>query len=412
MNKFYTSLFLLLLPIICQAQNNVTFSVNMTDYTGVFNTVHVSGSWDDFASITNLSDSDGDGIWTADLSLPNGDNQYLFHLDNWTNSEDFSQGDVCTVNNLGQNQRNVLLKDADVVLPTPKYNQCIAYGDGGFGPHNVSFKVDMSDYTGNLDDGVYLVGEDFNNQGLGNWCGSCTPMTNNGDGTWSTTVPLEEYTYNFKFITKFYGDAENLVSGDPGTTTDNNGIVNRYISVDRSLSYSTAWNSSTFVLPLKLSKFDVKLNTSNQAELSWVASGNDEENTFTIFHGTSNNNLELVGTMRVNHSAGSNSYSFLHDNVKPGANYYQVKSTDNYGVQVVTDVKKIEVDQAIFQMGVYPNPAKDFISVSGVEGEATIYSANGKLVGKYASTNFMDVKELQSGVYYIRTAKGIFQFVK
>ncbi len=69
--------------------------------------------------------------------------------------------------------------------------------------YDVTFNVDMSQYTGDLTGGVF-VNADFNN-----WCGTCNPMTEVGNGIWSTTLTLAPGPIQYQFLTALL-DAEEI----------------------------------------------------------------------------------------------------------------------------------------------------------------------------------------------------------
>lgn len=77
---------------------NVTFSVDMNDYTDAFTTVYIAGQFNGWSGDANpLTDADGDGVWEGNLMLNAGTYEYKFELDNWAVSEQFMDGDPCTV---------------------------------------------------------------------------------------------------------------------------------------------------------------------------------------------------------------------------------------------------------------------------------------------------------------------------
>jgi hypothetical protein len=96
---------------------------------------------------------------------------------------------------------------------------------------NITFKVDMSDYTGTIGTGVFLNGT-FNN-----WCGSCTPMTNTSGSVWEVTVPLSSGAIEYKFTIDGWNDQENFVGGESCVDTNNDEFFNRYyvVSADATL---------------------------------------------------------------------------------------------------------------------------------------------------------------------------------
>jgi hypothetical protein len=96
---------------------------------------------------------------------------------------------------------------------------------------NITFKVDMADYTGTIGTGVFLNGT-FNN-----WCGSCTPMTNTSGSVWEVTVPLSSGPIEYKFTIDGWNDQENFVGGESCVDTNNDEFFNRYyvVSADTTL---------------------------------------------------------------------------------------------------------------------------------------------------------------------------------
>ena len=102
--------------------------------------------------------------------------------------------------------------------------------------YDVTFRVDLSQYEGDF--GTAYVNGTFNG-----WCGACNPMTDNGDGTWQTTLPLEAGEIQYKFTLDAWTDQESLPGGASCTFQDGS-FVNRIttISEDTDLGL-VCWNS-------------------------------------------------------------------------------------------------------------------------------------------------------------------------
>jgi len=90
---------------------------------------------------------------------------------------------------------------------------------------NITFKVDMSTYTGTIANGVYLNGS-FNS-----WCGTCNPMTNAGNGIWEVTLPLSEGPIQYKYTIDGWNAQEEFLGGESCVDTINDGFFNRYFVV-------------------------------------------------------------------------------------------------------------------------------------------------------------------------------------
>jgi hypothetical protein len=90
---------------------------------------------------------------------------------------------------------------------------------------NVTFKVDMSDYTGPAYAGVFLNGT-FNN-----WCGNCTPMTDEGNGIWSATLPLTVGGAQYKFTLDGWTAFEEFTGTESCIDPIADGFANRYVEI-------------------------------------------------------------------------------------------------------------------------------------------------------------------------------------
>ncbi len=64
---------------------------------------------------------------------------------------------------------------------------------------DVTFRVDVSEQVLQAGDVVYIAGE-FNN-----WCSTCQPLTNEGNGVWSTTMSLSPGFHEYKFTVNGWG---------------------------------------------------------------------------------------------------------------------------------------------------------------------------------------------------------------
>ena len=90
---------------------------------------------------------------------------------------------------------------------------------------NVTFKVDMSQYTGPAFTTVNLNGT-FNT-----FCGACNPMTDtNMDGIWEVTLPLPNGSIQYKFTLDGWFGEEQFVGGESCTISTPNGSGGFYIN--------------------------------------------------------------------------------------------------------------------------------------------------------------------------------------
>jgi hypothetical protein len=105
---------------------NVTFRVNMSNYTGTIGTgVYVNGSFNGWCGSCNPLTDMGNGLWQASLPIPAGNIEYKFTIDGWNAQENFTANDACIDPNMGDNFYNRYLQiTGDVVLPAVCFNSC------------------------------------------------------------------------------------------------------------------------------------------------------------------------------------------------------------------------------------------------------------------------------------------------
>jgi Glycogen recognition site of AMP-activated protein kinase/Secretion system C-terminal sorting domain len=133
----------------------VTFNVDMKKYTTPFGKVYVSGTFNNWSGDANqLTDADGDKVYSAELTIPQGGYEYKFTIDNWAKQEEFNGLEVCTVTDpSGKFHNRSVTVTTDKALPTVCWNSCYQCGDGV----KITVNLGMGTNTPSPD-GIYLVG--------------------------------------------------------------------------------------------------------------------------------------------------------------------------------------------------------------------------------------------------------------
>jgi len=228
---------LMALPLFTWAQFNVTFRVDMNDYTGSATTPEVNGLFNGWCgNCAAMTDANNDGIWEIVISLPAGPTEYKFSADNWGDQESLLPGSPCTVTNSGFTNRSLNVT-GDVVLPAVCWGSC-GPCSGTPSSGNVTFRVDMSTYTGPAFSQVNLNGT-FNN-----WCGSCAVMTDpDGDMIYELPVTLPLDTIQWKFTLDGWTVDEQFSPGDPCTFTDGSFTNRTFIVTGDTTLPAYCWES-------------------------------------------------------------------------------------------------------------------------------------------------------------------------
>ncbi|MDX2247461.1 MAG: T9SS type A sorting domain-containing protein [Bacteroidia bacterium] len=164
------------------ANADVTFAVDMNNFTGGFTQPYVSGTFNNWSGDGNpLTDADGDGVWSTTVNIPTGTIEYKFTYDNWAGQEQFNGTEKagCTVKDpSGQFVNRVALISENTALDTICFNSCYACGEGAMITINLGFGTVTPD-SGD----VYLAGgSEFGAPG-----GRFRMNDNDGDGVFSIT---------------------------------------------------------------------------------------------------------------------------------------------------------------------------------------------------------------------------------
>jgi len=203
---------------------NITFQVDMNDYTGSFTTVHLNGTFNGWCGTCNpMTDANSDGVWELTLPLAIDSIEYKFTVDGWTDDEKFAGGEPCT-KTVGGFTNRFLIASGDITLPVVCWASCAACTGTQTGT-DITFKVDMNDYTSPFD--TAYVNGDFNG-----WCGKCNPMTDvNNDGVWELTINLPQDSLEFKYTVDGWDDDEKFLGGESCTKTTG-GFTNRILRLN------------------------------------------------------------------------------------------------------------------------------------------------------------------------------------
>ena len=233
---------------VCTTDGTCELDVDMYDVTFNVNTANISvganglfiggGGYFGDAMGNMMTDGDGDGVYTVVVPVPDGFTGHFTIINNpadggdWNAKEDIAGQDCADPDNF--NDRNI----GPITGPT-EINTCFGEctTDGSCSStYDVTFRVDMAGYDQPFTE-VHLNGT-FNS-----WCGSCNPMSDNGDGTWQVTLPVASGEAWYKFTVDGWTDQESFQSGATCTAIDGSN-VNRAAMIEGDVDLGlVCWNS-------------------------------------------------------------------------------------------------------------------------------------------------------------------------
>jgi hypothetical protein len=282
-----------------------------------------------------------------------------------------------------------------------------------FSPTAGNYLAQVSVYNNTGENATLIAWLDFNGNGLfdsGEACQAPPVVTSmalmqNRYLYWPsapTSLPYGSYTYlRIRLVKASAGMTNSNPTGyyDHGETEDYRILVDSY--------------------PLKanLLSFYAKVVTSDNVELKWNTSGEENFTGFEVQRSANNSNWISIGTINAkgNGLAGENNYIYNDSNPLKGKSYYRLKLISGDGKYSNSEVRTITIQKGIQQITISPNPAKDKMNLfinSNINAQVavTITDMSGKSVYRqYASVkkgiNNIDLavtKKISSGTYIAR----------
>lgn len=162
------------------------------------------------------------------------------------------------------------------------------------------------------------------------------------------------------------------------------------------------------VTPLPITLLDFTAEKVNQkVVLKWRTASEQNNDRFEIERTIDGDKWEAIQTIKGNgNSTTIISYDGMDTRPKNGTNYYRLKQTDYNGTSTLSAVRSV-VFQAPAELTVYPNPAKEFITINRGEN-VTIHLINDLGQNVFANqeisqeSTILDLSNLNSGVYFVR----------
>ena len=289
--------------------------------------------------------------------------------------------------------------------------------------YDVTFRVDMSQYTGSLTGGVFVNGT-FNG-----WCGTCNPMTDVGNGSWAVTLPLPPGAIEYKFTIDGWNAQEEFVGGE-SCTVSSGGFTNREHTVAGDITLPNVCFASCDACTNDIT-FAVDMNDYILAGNS-TAAGVFLNGTFNGWCGSctpmADANGDNVWEVTVPVTAGAIEYKFTVDGWNDQEMFVggEPCTVTNGGFTnrsyTVTTAASIPVvcwesctecttglNEEVNNVAIYPNPVNTIMTVKATEAiqQIRILDLTGKEVANFVAnglTQEINVEALKAGIYTIQIA--------
>ncbi len=214
------------------------------------------------------------------------------------------------------------------------------------------------------------------------------------------------------------GTTGNVTSG----TIETGGNCTTPVASSRFGIFTLSSATSENVLPATLVSFTA-VPVDRSVALNWITVTEENVDRFDLFK--SADGIEwtfLTEVDAVGNSSAINSYESWDDSPMTGTSYYLLQVVDTDGEVKNTEVRSVNFTETFDEWLVYPNPALEVITLSGLgvsEAELSVFDAFGRdcsaqihKIYQAGTVVKMDISALSSGLYVIRGERGFVRFRK
>ncbi|MEO6870415.1 MAG: choice-of-anchor tandem repeat GloVer-containing protein, partial [Ginsengibacter sp.] len=158
------------------------------------------------------------------------------------------------------------------------------------------------------------------------------------------------------------------------------------------------------ILPIKLQSFTAEQHL-HTSLLHWQTTNEVNTSHFMVQHSFNGTTFTNIGRVEARNASGNNDYSLTDASHVNGVNFYRLQMVDIDGKITYSPIIKI-VFAGKNELQVFPNPAKNSITLSGLQnkGIIKIMAADGKVVKQLsakAGSMLVDISTLAKGLYLL-----------
>lgn len=174
-------------------------------------------------------------------------------------------------------------------------------------------------------------------------------------------------------------------------------------------SYLTKASDAHSPLPITLINF-VAYEKGNTAQLEWATASEQNNKGFEIERSQDGIDWDNIGFVKSLADNGNSNlkleYSFVDNKPAVGQNYYRLKQLDFDGQYSYTLIRTVAFESTNM-ISIVPNPASEFIKISGLKGDEQIYivDASGRLVYVQKANDlsmYITLHQLMAGNYIVK----------
>ncbi len=282
-----------------------------------------------------------------------------------------------------------------------------------FSPGAGNYLAQVSVYNNTGSDATLIAWLDYNGNGVFDSGEACQalpvvtsmPSLQNRFLFWPsapTTLPNGSFTY---LRVRLVRTSSGMTDSNPTGYYDNGETEDYRITVD------------DFPLKADLLSFNAKMITSDNVELKWNSSGEDNFSGYEIQRSADNNDWNVLDFVMAKGNGLSDAVSYLYNDLRPvtGTSFYRLKLISNDGKFKYSEIRTVTIQKGIRQITLLPNPASDKVTLlinTSFDAAASIAvtDISGRVLHRQTAllrkginnTDLPVIHKLSSGMYFVQ----------
>ena len=228
-------------------------------------------------------------------------------------------------------------------------------------------------------------------------------------------VGISNYT-NLRLLYRNIGGNWTLVGNATSNTGSNtSAIVSRTGLSNFSGDFGIGGDQLENPMPVKLTSLQARLLNDNTAQVKWQTAHEYNSAKFVVQRSTDKVKWSVRGEVKSQGNSSSTINYQFNDDVTGLSNtvYYRLAQVDLDGTNTMSKTVSVVLSRAVqASLQVYPNPANDKLTVNGLTGKAIVYDITGKQQLEITTDGEVNISNLPSGIYFLRSANETVKIVK
>ena len=203
------------------------------------------------------------------------------------------------------------------------------------------------------------------------------------------------------------------VSGLSGTTVEMRILLGNKANDEFYTFDDICVTGTPVALPVELTLFEAKAYGQSQALLSWSTATETGNDYFVVEKTTDGISWQKVGQIDGHGtSTQPHQYSLVDPGPVTAVTYYRLKQVDFNGQYAYSGLRMVMPEETN-QLSLYPNPAGDYFTVSGLTAgqpaTISVYDCTGNLVQMIVSAETQETistGQLAAGIYFVTVVSG------